>query len=86
MRKNGRKRAREGLALIEMILVLAIIFFIIYKTVDYYVKKPKLDRETESRLLEQGIDTSSYKATVDTVRSKIEGIQKERLDNLMEMK
>lgn len=72
--------------MIEIILVLAIICFIIYKTVDYYFKKPKIGKETEKLLLEQGIDTTSYKATVDTVRSKIEGIQEEHLDKLMEMK
>ena len=86
MRKKRRKAAIKGFALIEIILVLAIICFIIYKTVNYYSKKPKIDKETEKLLLEQGIDTTNYQSTVDTVRSKIEGIQEEHLDKLMEMK
>jgi len=86
MRNNRRKAAIKGFALIEIIIVLAIICFIIFKMVDYYSKKPKINKETEKLLLEQGIDTTNYKSTVDTVRSKIEGIQEEHLDKLMEMK
>ena len=41
----------------------------------YFKRSPFADKETESTLSKQGIDTRNYKSIVDTTRSKIKGIQ-----------
>jgi len=71
---------------IEILLVLAIILFLGHKLLNVYFKQPSIDPETNKALIEQGIDTTNYKTTTDSVRSKIQNIQKQHLDQLNEIK
>ena len=80
-----RKRP-NGFSFIEILVVLAIILFLGYKLLNFYFKQPSINPETNKALIEQGIDTTNYKTTADTVRNKIENIQKQRLDQLMDIK
>ena len=86
MRRYCIKEFKVGFAFIELLLVLAIILFLGYKLLNFYFKQPSINPETNKALIEQGIDTTNYKTTADTVRNKIENIQKQRLDQLMDIK
>lgn len=80
-----RKRI-DGFGFVEILVVLAIILFLGYKLLNFYFKQPSINPETNKALIEQGIDTTNYKTTADTVRSKIENIQKQHIDQLMDIK
>ena len=77
---------KKGFAFIETLIVLTIILFLVYKLLNFYFKQPSINPETNKALIEQGIDTTNYKTTADTVRNKIENIQKQHIDQLMDIK
>jgi len=77
---------KKGFAFIETLIVLTIILFLVYKLLNFYFKQPSINPETNKALIEQGIDTTNYKTTADTVRNKIQDIQKQHLDQLNEIK
>jgi len=81
-----RKKQACGFSFIEILIVLAITLFLGYKLLNLYFKQPALDKETEKALLEQGIVTTNYQTTANTVRNKIQNIQKQHTDQLMEIK
>lgn len=67
-----KKEFRRGFGLIEILLVLAIIFFFFYKVSNLYFKKTiTTAKETESTLSEQGINTASYKTIFDSTKDKV---------------
>ena len=72
--------------LIELLLVLAIIMFIAFKVLNFYFKKPSLNKETQRVISEQGIDTTSYKSITDSTRNKLEDIQNQHMDELNNIK
>jgi len=76
---------REGLAFIETLLVLAIILFLGYKLLNLYFKSSPLNKETGKFISEQGINTTNYKTTMDSTREKIQTIQKQHTDQLMDI-
>jgi hypothetical protein len=63
-------------------LVLAIIAFIAYEVFNVYFKKTSVDKETQKIISEQGIDTTSYKSTIDSTREKLKEIQNKHIDEL----
>jgi hypothetical protein len=67
-------------------VALAIIMFIAYKVLSLHPIKPSLDKETQKAISEQGIDTTSYKSTIDTVRNKLRDIQDQHDDQLNQIK
>ena len=73
-----RALLRAGLALLELVVAVAIVAVLALILLNAYVKKPALDAETQGALQEQNIDTTNYKTTLDSVRSKLQNIQKER--------
>lgn len=81
-----RKNQAHGFSFIEIIIVLAIILFLGYKLLNLYFKQPALDMQTQKALVEQGIDTTNYQTTANTVRSKIQDIQKQHFDQLNAIK
>jgi competence protein ComGC len=81
-----RKTQVDGFGFVEILIVLAIILFLGYKLLNFYFKQPSINPETNKALIEQGIDTTNYKTTADTVRNKIENIQKQHIDQLMDIK
>lgn len=78
--KRLRARPDEGFALLELLLVLAIIAFIIFKVMNYYYKKPPIDKETQKVVSEQGIDTSNPVSIVESVKKKLQHINDDRQD------
>jgi prepilin-type N-terminal cleavage/methylation domain-containing protein len=75
-------RNRAGFTFIEMILALGIVLFLAYTLLNFNFNRPVLDEETKKAVAEQGIDTANYKTTIDSTRSKIQDIQKQRIDGL----
>ena len=71
--------------LIELIVVLAIVMFIAFKMWEAYSKKPVLSKESEKVMAEQGIDTTNYKTISDSIKNKVEDIQKQHIDELNKM-
>ena len=76
------RKFKTGFMFIELLLVIAIIMFIAFKVFNVYFKKPVLNKETEKVISEQGIDTTSYKSTINSTRDKIEDIQNKHFDEL----
>ncbi len=76
------RKIKTGFMFIELLLVLAITMFIAFKVFKLYFKSPSLNKETQRVTAEQGIDTTSYKSTIDSTRDKLEDIQKKHLDEL----
>lgn len=81
MQKN-----RAGFTIIEIMLVLGVIMFLAYILLNFNFNRPMLDEETKKAVSEQGIDTANYKTTIDSARSKIQDIQKQRIDRLNDIK
>jgi uncharacterized protein YneF (UPF0154 family) len=67
---------------IELLLVLAITMFIAFKVFKLYFKNPSPNKETQKVIAEQGIDTTSYKSTIDSTRDKLKEIQKKHFAEL----
>jgi uncharacterized protein YneF (UPF0154 family) len=76
------RKIKTGFMFIELLLVLAIIMFIAFKVFKLYFKNPSLNKETQRVISEQGIDTTSYKSTIDSTRDKLENIQNKHFDEL----
>lgn len=77
------KRAARGFGLIEIVLVLAIIAYIIFKVLNYYYKKPVVNQEEQKIMAEQGINTTNYGSVKDSVSRQIQNIknvQRERTE------
>ena len=75
-------KLKSGFAFLELLLASAIIMFIAYLAFKAYFKKTPLDKETQKAVSEQGIDTTSYKSTIDSTRNKVEDIQNKHFDEL----
>jgi type II secretory pathway pseudopilin PulG len=82
--KKYQKRA--GFTLIEIILTLGVILFVAFILLNLNFSRPTLDEETKKAVSEQGINTTNYKTLMDSARSKIQDIQKQRLDGLSNIK
>ncbi len=76
------KKNKRGFMYLEILLVLAIIIFAGFKVFKAYYKSPTINKETQKIMIEQGIDTTNYKTTVDSYRDKLEDIQKKHLEDL----
>ena len=66
------KRANNGFAYIELLVVLVIIAFIAIWMLNNYYKKPSIDKETQKVVSEQGIDTTSYSSIVGSVKNTLQ--------------
>jgi len=76
------RKIKTGFMFIELLLVLAITMFIAFKVFKLYFKNPSLNKETQRVISEQGIDTTSYKSTIDSTRDKLEDIQNKHFDEM----
>ncbi len=72
--------------LIELLAALAIIMFIVFKVLNSHVMKPSLSKDTQKVISGQGIDTTSYKSTIDSTRNKLRDIQNQHNDQLNQIK
>ena len=80
------KKIKTGFMLIELLVVLAIIMFIVFKVFNLYFMKPSLNKETQKVISEQGIDTANYKSLIDSTRNKLRDIQNQHNDELNQIK
>jgi len=76
------KKDKAGFALVELLLVLAVIMFIVFKVFEAYLKKPLLGKEEQTLMLEQGIDTASVTSTLSSTRAKLKDIQSKHIEQL----
>jgi hypothetical protein len=78
------RAARTGFMFLELLLAAAVVMFLAFAVFKLYFKQPytNINKETQKVILEQGIDTTSYKSTVDSTRSKIEDIQNKHFEEL----
>jgi len=76
------KKANNGFAYIELLVVLAIIAFIAIKLLNNYYKKPSIDKETQKVVSEQGIDTTSYSSIVGSVKNTLQNAKNKQADRV----
>ena len=76
------RKIKAGFMFLELLLVLVIVMFITFKVFKLYFKQPFLNKETQRVMLEQGIDSSSYKSTINSTKNKVEDIQNKHIDEL----
>lgn len=72
MNSSGIEKANRGFGFIEIILVLAVIFFLCYKVFALYFKESMSNIDNRKVLSEAGINTSSNKTIIDSTRKKVE--------------
>ena len=77
---------QKAFAFIEILLVTAIVLGLCYYLFNAYLKNSAMDAKTKDILSEQGIDTTSYKATINSVRDKVQDITVKRMDELDSIK
>lgn len=68
---NVNKRT-AGFALIEILIILAIIAVAYYAITSYGLKGPKLQKDTVKSFSDQGMDTTSYKKILDSSKKIID--------------
>lgn len=79
---QNTKKIGRGFALIELLIVLVIIAFIIFKMLNNYYKRPALDKSTQIIMSEQGIDTANYSSIKDSIKNKLQHINAEHKADL----
>jgi hypothetical protein len=67
------KNDRGFVMLLELLAVLAIIGILVYFMMKRVSAPPRMDKETQKAVTEQGVDTSNYRSIVDTTRSTLKG-------------
>ena len=69
-------RDKKGfLSLLGLLLTVAIILYLCYIAFNIYFKEPAIDEETKKSISKEGIDTSSHKAVLDSIREKTKDIK-----------
>jgi hypothetical protein len=76
------REAKTGFMFLELILAVAAVMFLAFAVFKLYFKQPYINKETQKVISEQDIDTTSYKTTIDSTRSKIEDIQNKHFEEL----
>ena len=64
-------------SILEILIVVAIIAFLFIKFGKLYLGSPVTDKGVNEQLQQQGIDTSTSKAMIDSTRSKLDDINKQ---------
>ena len=85
MKQSQINKSKMGFGLIEIVLVLAAILFLYYFMSKFHLERPHIDKETQKAASEQGIDTTSYKSTLDTVKKKLRDSQDQDAKRTSEM-
>ena len=84
-RANGLKDEKGFFTLLGLIFALLLVCIILCMMARVYFKKPVVGtKDASGILLEENIDTSNYKAIVDSVRDKTEEINQQRLNRVNE--
>lgn len=81
MRRDRFRKITRGFALLEILFVAIIILLLSYFALKFYYKNPSIDEPTQKALSQQGIDTISHQAVLDSTREKIKDINKQLLDS-----
>ncbi|MFC1708558.1 hypothetical protein ACFL2J_00665 [Candidatus Omnitrophota bacterium] len=80
MRINPPWAFKRGFVLLELLLFAAIVFSLCYYAIKAYLKSSPVDKKTQEILSEQGVDTSSHKAVLDSTKSRINDLNNQILD------
>ena len=75
--KAGIEVRQPGFALVELILVSMVILFLLYTLVKVHFKEPVVNKETAEVLRQEGINTTSHKSTVESMREKIRQVERQ---------
>jgi len=75
-------KTRPGFMFLELLLVILIAVFVIFKGFKLYSKNPFLNKEAKQAIAESGIDTTSYKTTIDSTVGKLQDIQNKHFEEL----
>jgi len=67
--KNRNDRSVKGFGFIGLILVLVLLCFLFYLMQKNNAMTIPVDKETKKQLSAQGIDTTSYDATINSVKA-----------------
>ncbi|MBU0710007.1 MAG: hypothetical protein KJ923_03195 [Candidatus Omnitrophica bacterium] len=73
---------KAGFTFIGIILALAIVLFLGYIVLNSYLNMPGIDKETKKLISEQGIDTTTYKTVIDTTKETMQGVTRQRMQQL----
>ena len=75
-----RGSAPMSFALLEILLVAIVILALYYIALKFYFKNPSIDKTTQEALSEQGIDTSSQQAVLESTKKRLKEFDKQILD------
>lgn len=74
-----KKAFASLIGLILSLFIIAVLFCVLRNV--YFKKSPMdMDKRTRESLLQEGVDTTSYRTIVDTTREKVKGINKKMLE------
>jgi uncharacterized protein YpmS len=76
------REVKAGFMFLELLLAAIVVMFLAFAVFKLYFKQPQINQETQKVVAEQGIDTTSYKSTVESVRSRVEDIQNKHFEEL----
>jgi hypothetical protein len=76
------RRTKAGLMFIELLVAAAIILFVAFNLIKLYSKNTSINKETQKLLSGSGIDTTTYKTTIDSTKNKIADIQNKHFEEL----
>jgi hypothetical protein len=76
---RNRIKEKNGsiLTLAELLLVVAVVWFLAYNLLKLYTKKPIRDEQAANFVASQGIDTASPGAILNTTRDKLQDISRQ---------
>lgn len=66
----------KGFSLVGMLMAIVIIVVLYYVAMKFYSPKKVFNKETQKSLAKEGLNINSYKELVDTVKDKVEEVNK----------
>lgn len=85
--KIKRIRTARGsiFTILELLLAVAIIYFLVYIGITRYFNNTAMDSQTKNFISEQGINTASPITVLDSSKQKLQAINKQALDREKEL-
>ncbi len=84
--KNLLQHKQGFVSLIGLFLILGLIFFLVIKTMEGYVKKPVVDKKEKKILMSQGETLGvGYNSALSRIKSQVDDINKKTLEREKEL-